>query len=159
MMIVPNTTDLDRAIAQEFFGWKWVAFWGIPIKGTKNYPKKCMVRQFFPPESLENEDWILHFEKNQARKSDGDEPLSYPYCSSCGPAEVPRFSKYYGSFFPVQIKLEDMGLWEEYSKRMQPQLCNAPNGDSPLGDFEFGCIVALDLVNSKYHDHEATPNS
>jgi hypothetical protein len=78
------THDLHEELAIRLLGWRWMAFTGIPVKGTASYPKKCRVRQLFSKEQLAT--------LTDAEEATGDEPLSYAYCSSVGPAIVPRFA-------------------------------------------------------------------
>jgi hypothetical protein len=70
--------ELDEAVAERIFGWRWMAFEGIPVRYAPGYPQKCRVCQFLPPEQVTSD----------MEPATGDEPLAYRYCSSAG-VEVP----------------------------------------------------------------------
>lgn len=82
--------ELDETVLTEVLGWKWIAFVGVPVKGTDGYPEKQRVRQLFSPKQLKSKQWIKILDQNDGRPATGDEPLAYCYCSSAGPAIPPR---------------------------------------------------------------------
>lgn len=151
-----QTTELDHAIAEEFFGWKWMAFRGIPVRGTKDYPTKQIVRQFFPPKSLENPEWIEFLAKNEGRRADGSEPLSYRYCSSVGPASVPHFSGHDSAIADLERELRRRGLWTDYRNQLWVQVTQQTDDmqieESTLADADHKsrCIAGLALVDSRF---------
>ncbi len=81
---------MDEEIAVRLFGWKWMSYVGIPIRGTEGYPKECRVRELFSPTQLKMPEWIEHFAKHEGREAEGTEPLAYCYCSSSGWTVPPR---------------------------------------------------------------------
>lgn len=88
---------LNQLIAVEVFGWRWISFVGVPVRGSPGYPKKCRIRRFVSPELLVSERWMKHFERvGGYSDAVGDEPLDYSYCSSQGPELCPDFV---GHFF------------------------------------------------------------
>jgi hypothetical protein len=72
-------------------GWKWVSFIGIPHNEHPTYPAECRVRQLLSAKQLKNKYWREMLDANDAQPATGEEPLSYRYCSSQGPARVPEF--------------------------------------------------------------------
>lgn len=76
--------DINERIAIEVYGWKWIAFFDTPIRGTPCYPEKTWVRQLMSATQLENPRWQGYLKEHQVRESDGTEPLAYGYCSSGG---------------------------------------------------------------------------
>jgi hypothetical protein len=96
--------NVDELIAQKLFGWKWVAFAGVPIRGTEGYPNKTMVRQFCSPLYVEKLQDML-----EVRDADMNEPLSYRYCSSLGPECVPQFHQ----ALEMVVELELTPGWSE----------------------------------------------
>lgn len=146
-----QTTDLDEAIAEEIFGWRWLAYKDTPVRGTPGYPAECRVRRFFPPKTLENKKWQEYFaEIGGYEPANGDEPLDYSYCSSFGPAMVPHFSGHRDAIDDMETELEKRGLFNEYVKHLTNQL----GDDSPRkvlrADCKTKCIAALAAVGSKY---------
>ena len=80
----------NEVYAVHKLGWRWMAFDGIPIKGTPGYPQRQRVKQLFSPEQLADREWQDFLNRSSASEADGDEPLSYTYCSShCSVASVP----------------------------------------------------------------------
>lgn len=99
-----SNINIDELIAQKLFGWKWVAFSGIPIRGTEGYPNKTMVRQFCSPMHIEQLQKMV-----EVRDADMSEPLSYRYCSSMGPECVPQFHQ----ALEIVVELERTPGWSE----------------------------------------------
>ena len=80
----------NQVWAIETLGYKWMSFDGIPTRGTEGYPQRQRVRQLMSPEQLASPRWQEFLQQNNGREADGDEPLSYSYCSSgCDVAIVP----------------------------------------------------------------------
>lgn len=174
-----QTTELDEAIAEEFFGWRWMAFRGQPTKSHPQYwdpevrDKGIMVRQFLTPKSLHDKRWLDFFEENEGRPADGTEPLAYCYCSSCGPAMVPHFSGHASAVRKLEDELRTRRrnrphpdkLWEMYRRQLWVQLGNDWTDDTVIderklsgADCQTRCIAALAVIGSKYvrRDEEAT---
>lgn len=116
------TANLDERVAEEFFGWRWMAFTGTPVRGADGYPNKTTVRQFFPPDSDLSEDWRKYLEKHGASPASGNEPLSYRYCSSCGPHVVPHFSGDENALKHVERELDNRNSWDKYQEMLVDQL-------------------------------------
>jgi hypothetical protein len=83
--------DLTEELAIRLLGWKWMSFVGIPTRGTEGYPRECRVRRLFSPQELKDKRLKDYFQKHDLAEATGEEPLSYAYCSSQGPAIPPRF--------------------------------------------------------------------
>lgn len=88
----PIKHRLDEELAIRLLGWKWISFVGIPVRETPSYPKKTRVRQLFSKSQLEGKDWEEFARKYEAKEATGEEPLAYSYCSSQGPAMLPKFT-------------------------------------------------------------------
>ena len=87
--------ELNEAVAKTIFGWRWLSWIGIPVKGTPGYPKPCRVRQFMSPDAMRNQRWLDFWKRpdvGEVREADGTEPLSYVYCSSQGMETPPMYS-------------------------------------------------------------------
>lgn len=83
-------TEMTEELAVERFGYQWWSWFGIPIKGTPCYPKSTRVRQLMSPGQIEHPRWKEYWAEHDGRPADGDEPLSYAYCSMGDhPAELP----------------------------------------------------------------------
>lgn len=82
---MPAGAELDALVAKRLFGWRWMSYVGVPIKGTPGYPKKCRVRDFMSPKRMADDRWQAMLRDNESRPATGDEPLAYHYCSSQGP--------------------------------------------------------------------------
>jgi hypothetical protein len=83
--------ELDEEVAKKIFGWRWMSWVGIPVKGTPGYPARCRIRQFMSPDTMRNQRWLDFWNRSdvgEVREATGDEPLSYCYCSSQG-CEIP----------------------------------------------------------------------
>lgn len=149
-----QTTELDRLIAAEFFGWRWLAFTGRPTREHPEYrtenADKILVRQFFPPRKTMHKNWDRWFAENPTQPATGEEPLSYCYCSSHGPHMVPHFSGHDHEFRAVIEELEQRRKFDEYLKH----LGNIVGSDKPNKIFrakpEERCIAALAAIGSKY---------
>lgn len=84
--------DIDEFIAEKLLGWKWIAYKGIPVRGTPGYPDQCVVRRFASPQLLANEKWAGILDRSGGyTDATGDEPLAYCYCSSQGPELPPMY--------------------------------------------------------------------
>lgn len=85
--------DIDAELAVRLLGWKWLSFMSRPMASHPEYEsgKKIRCRQLFSPKQLCDARWKSFFAKEDARDATGEEPLSYAYCSSNGPAIVPKF--------------------------------------------------------------------
>lgn len=152
---IVRTTALDHAIAEEFFGWRWMAHRGIPIRGTEGYPRKRMVRRFHSPDTITSGRWKEYWKRTEGRLADGTEPLDYSYCSSAGPEIVPHFSGDIGAVAILERDLQDRFLWDDYRKQLQVQM-SRQSAEDPIiderliatADCETRCIAALAIVNS-----------
>lgn len=152
-MEVWQTTNLDEAVAEEFFGWKWMAYRGIPVRGTPGYPQECIVRQFLSVDAVKNPRWQEFLKENDGRETTGDEPLAYCYCSSQGPAIVPHFSGHHRDIATLEKELRRRKLWSQYRQHLWAQI----GGDGEIeedrladADCESRCIAALAVVGSKH---------
>jgi len=138
MFKIIEQNQLSAAVAEEFFGWRWWSFVGIPTRDHPGYPAKCRVRQFLPPQSLANKRWIAFFDGADGRGATGDEPLAYTYCSAAGPDCFPSFSS---GVATLEKELNKRGLLKKYHDilaRMMHASC------------EQRCIAALAAADSKY---------
>ena len=144
-----QTTDLDHAVAEELFGWKWMAFKGIPIRDAPGYPEKCRVRRFISPESLKNKRWKEYFAETNGAPATGEEPLSYCYCSSRGPEMVPHFSGHADAVREMEDEINRRGLWDKYADALAAQVGGSPK-NLMRAKCEDKCIAALVAVGSKY---------
>lgn len=149
-----QSTDLDYAIAEEFFGWKWMASMGIPVRSANDYPKERMVRQFFSPKHLSDPRWIQHWADRMGREADGTEDLSYRYCSSLGPAIVPSYSGDMNAIATVEKELRKRKKWNDYRWQLWAQI--GGRGDKIneqrlwFANPKDRCIAALAVVGSKF---------
>jgi len=153
-----KTSDLDYCVAEELFGWKWLAYLGIPVRDTPGYPNKVLVRQFFSPGIEANKHWLDYFAHKGGgfQPATGDEPLSYRYCSSQGPEMVPYFSGHQEAMRAMEEELDRRNLFDDYQKHIAAQL-RCLNDDETFdvkkvrnADCETRCIAALAAVGSKY---------
>jgi hypothetical protein len=151
-----QTTELDHAIAEEFFGWKWMASMCIPVRSASGYPKERMVQQFMSPQSLSSPQWQGHWEKNQGREADGTEDLAYCYCSSCGPEMVPHYSGHLSAIAELEREIRRRDLWYQYRDQLWLQVSeqteNMTIDEELLADAgcETRCVAALAVIGSKY---------
>ena len=148
-----QTTHLDHAIAEEFFGWQWWSYVGRPTRGHPEYNSETLrVREFFPPEAFKGKQWKEFFDKYDGRKADGNEPLSYRYCSSVGPAMVPHFEGHPQAFSAVEIELKKRKLLPKYIEILAGQIDCEPTDTAALmlAGLKDRCIAALATIGSKY---------
>lgn len=147
-----QTTPLDFAIAEEFFGWRWLTHVGIPTRSAPNYPEKRPVRRFFPPDSELNKQWFAHFERVPHEPSKGDEPLCYCYCSSNGPHLVPHFSGHANAIQKLEAEIERRGIMDDYLGQLAAQAgCEVEETAKLMrATCEQRCIAALAVIGSKY---------
>lgn len=119
----------NEAIAVSDHGWKWMAWHGISVKGTPNYPEKQMVRCLMSPKRRKHmrtsAEWKRHWQKNgdTFREAIGDEPLEYGYCSSQGgPEVVPDFigRREIAERLTAKI-LDELDSWENRSEKRGPR--------------------------------------
>lgn len=158
--IRPVCIPLDMAIAEELFGWKWLAFTGIPTRGTPGYPANMKVRRFFPPEALTHDQWNEYFhEIGGYEPATGKEPLDYCYCSSSGPHAVPWFSGDLGEARNIEHEIEKRGLLDLYEGFLMAQVLG--RGFDAVNEKidsrrlrkatpEQICMAALSALGSKY---------
>ena len=157
-----QTTKLDEAIAEEFFGWRWLAANGIPVRGTEGYPNKVMCRRFFPPDdklassASGKRQWAEYFEETPHVPATGDEPLDYCYCSSNGPHRVPHFSGHWDAIRELEVEIDRRKLWNDYESRLAT-ICDAWAKDGIINQrklrkatCEQRCVAALAAIGSKY---------
>ena len=70
-----------------------MSFIGKPVKSCPEYPKDVRVRQLLSSKQLESKTWIDFLAENDDREANGDEPLSYTYCSAgCCAVPLPKFT-------------------------------------------------------------------
>lgn len=162
-MEVWQTTSLDEAVAEEFFGWRWRAYIGKPIRGTPGYygPDKMHVRQFMSPETMADPDWQDHFARKEGRPADGSEPLAYCYCSSCGPEMVPHFEGHAEAVAMLEKELRRRKLWDKYREQLWMQV---GRGAAKINEAKLAaakpkdrCIAALAVVGSRFVKPVACP--
>lgn len=142
-------TNLDYAVAEEFFGWRWLTFFGRPERGTPGYPAECQVRRFFPPEKELHKSWLNWFKENPTAPATGDEPLDYSYCSSNGPHPVPFVTGDFNAVHEMEKEIDRRKRWKRYQEILAGQ-CRKPHLAKP----EDRCIAALAAVGSKYVTQE-----
>jgi hypothetical protein len=86
----------DCFLAEQLFGWKWISWHGIPVRGTPRYPTKCRVRQLLSPEKAADPAWrdCLGHRADEKREAVGTEALAYAYGSNTGIAadNVPHYT-------------------------------------------------------------------
>ena len=154
-----QTTNLDEAIAEEFFGWVWMSYIGRPVRGHPDYHKEIRVRQFLPPVSLVDARWIEFLAEHSGRNAlaDGSEPLAYCYCSSAGPAFVPHFSGHDSAIAELERELRKRNLWEQYRGQLWAQVIKSDTDASDIdeerlsaADCETRCMAALAVVDSRF---------
>lgn len=158
-MEIWQTTNLDGAVAEEFFGWKWMAYMGIPVRTAKDYPKERLVRQFMSPGQLAMPQWVEFFAQHEGREADGTEDLSYRYCSSVGPEMVPHFSGHESAVALLEQELRKRKLWGDYRNQLWAQI-SEDSGDPATfeidearlaaADCKSRCIAALVIVRGKF---------
>lgn len=85
--------NCDEEFAVKFLGWKWMSFLSRSTKSHELYKtgQEIRCRQLFSARQLANEDWAAWLNSKDACEATGEEPLSYAYCSSNGPAFAPVF--------------------------------------------------------------------
>jgi hypothetical protein len=85
--------DIDAELAVRLLGWKWMSFMSRPVSSHPLYETRQEIRcrQLFSPSQLADPRWSKYLAERDACEATGDEPLSYAYCSSNGPAMVPTF--------------------------------------------------------------------
>lgn len=151
MMTYIKPSDLDFVIACELFGWKWMAYHGIPIKGTAGYPAKCRVRQCFPKESQENTDWQQYLATWEGAPATGEEPLAYAYCSSQGPAMPLPYSSSLDSARLIEQELEKRGQLVHYLLNLCLDVNRGGMAMHVLkATPEQRCLAALKTIGSSY---------
>lgn len=142
-----QTTQLDHAIAERLFGWRWIAFRGMPTNDHPLYDDPVCrggpgirVRRFMSPEALKSEQWQQYWAEHEGAPATGDEPLAYCYCSSCGPAMVPHFSGHEDAAKQMERALDKRGLWTAYE--------NALGGPKKArrASCKRRCIAALEVL-------------
>lgn len=156
MMEIWQITELDRMVAEEFFGWRWMAFIGTPTRSHPDYPKPVRVRQFMSPEGLASERWLEYWRKHDGAPAYGNEPLSYRYCSSMGPAQVPHFSGNWNAIADLEQELRGRELWNDYRQQLWSQVVGSEGLDGidegrlAAAGHKARCIAALAVVGSKF---------
>ncbi len=139
--------EVNKRIARELFGWRWMSWIGIPTKGTPGYPKECRVRQLLSPVAMEkrgSDYWRAYLADRDWRDADGSEPLAYCYCSSMGPEMVPDF----GGEDDVKVLVQVRKLWKKHSTQWRYfRGCLSPAENYRVGDYSCAAIVVLDLAN------------
>lgn len=162
-MRIWQTTELDHAVAEEFFGWKWIAVTDIPVRRTPGYPNRMRVRRFVPPDVFTNKRWKDYLAEAEVGDATGDEPLDYCYCSSNGPHMVPHFSGHRDAVEAMEKELRRRKLWDKYRKQLWAQVTGEPQPDDAVidesrlaaADCESRCIAALAVVGSKHVEQAA----
>lgn len=165
--ILEPETGLDRAVAEEFFGWRWMAFFGHPTKSTPGYPAEMRVRQFMSPKQLKDKQWKDFFAKNEGAPATGNEPLSYAYWSGRGVELVPRFTRSLDAAAQVEAKIrKSKRRWDRFRKQLWVQVVGRSLLESEIqiderrlsaATPEQRCIAALAVVDSQFlHPKEPT---
>jgi hypothetical protein len=113
MLGVLTDRQLDYTVAEQIFGWRWLTYHGVPVRGTPGYPEQCAVREFFPPHAK-------GFDEMQLATM--SEPLSYAYGSSVPPHYVPNYSGSYDSAHCVEVVMHKAGLWNQYRDALYERL-------------------------------------
>ena len=140
-----QTTDVDCAIAEEFFGWKWMAF------DAASHPQSDppqIVRRFMFPDQLESPEWIEFFREQHGHPADGTESIDDTALTN-----VPHFSGHEIEIAHVERELRWRHLWHEYRDQLWAQIGGTgPIDESRLADAgcEDRCIAALAVVGSKF---------
>ncbi len=155
-------TDLDHAVAEQFFGWKWMAYYGRPTHDNAGYPRECMVREFLSPAATNSEGWVRYLAENQGREADGSEPLAYCYSSANGPARVPAYSADFNAVHEMETELRTLNAWDLYRLQLWVQIQTGGSGLKineallAAAECEARCVAALAVVGSKFvTPHEA----
>lgn len=160
-----QTTPLDHAIAEEFFGWRWLAYQGRPVRSHPEYPKEMRVRRFYPPDTelakskSNKQAWKEHFVECPHEPAKGDEPLCYCYESSMGPHMVPHFSGHAEAIAKLERELVKRKLFDRYQKILAVCIGSSVPGDLATAECEDKCIAALATVRSKHIDLNAFDES
>ena len=156
-MTMWQTTELDWAIAEEFFGWKWLSFIDTPTKSTPGYPKKTRVRRFFSEGLLDSDAWATWLDDHDRAPATGDEPLAYCYCSSHGNESVPHYSGHHDAIAELEAEIRKRGLWSDYRCCLWAQVIQAETDGTDIDEerlaaatCEMRCVAALVLVKSKH---------
>lgn len=153
-----QTTAMDEAVAEELFGWKWLAFTCRPTRSHPEYPKEMRVRRFYPPVESLGKQWAAYFKEHPHEPATGDEPLSYCYCSSNGPHMVPHFSGHEDAILQMEKELHRRKLWDDYQGFLAARVRSDDTAKLRFASCEDKCIAALAAVGSKYvtaEDHES----
>lgn len=149
-----DSAQLDAAIAEKFFGWKWMAFVDTPTKAHPEYPRDVRVRRFFSSESLSGTSWIKFFGDRGGEQATGDEPLAYCYCSSGGPQRVPHFSGDESAAVQMEWQICTRGLWERYAAELWESVDRFAEPDVDEGclsgpSCRTRCLAALSVVDKE----------
>lgn len=151
-----QASNLDYAIDAEFFGGKWVAYFGCPMRSESDYPRKRMVRQFMSAKMLATTGWQEYLAANLGRDTDGSEVLAYCYCSSQPVYEPPHYSGHAAAIADLEKELRRRKLWDAYRTQLWVQLTQQTDDlaidESRLADADCQtrCVAALAVVGSKY---------
>jgi hypothetical protein len=151
-MKIWKTTELDMAIAEEFFGWRWLASLSIPVRSHQGYPQKTRCKRFMPPDSELGDQWMEYFKVVPHEPAKGDEPLDYCYCSSRGPHSVPHFSGHEDAIKKLEKEIVKRGLFARYQEILSVLLDTDKQEDLILAACEDKCVAALATVRSKHID-------
>lgn len=135
-----EVSDTER-LAIELFGWRWISFIGIPVRGTEGYPAKMRVRRLLSPEVIPA--WMSST-KHEAADATGDEPLCYAYCSSGGGPLMPECLAHRDDY---GILAQARNAWKGNSPEWPAFLGALPEcSEYKNGDFRRAAIAALDAV-------------
>ncbi len=151
-----QTSNLDYAIDEEFFGSKWMAYRDTPVRSKPGYPQECIIRKFLSAKMLANPDWQQYLAEHECRDADGSEPLAYCYCSSQGGYEPPHYSGHASAIAVVEKELRRRKLWSEYRTQLWVQITQQADDltidESRLADADCAtrCVAALAVVGSKH---------
>jgi hypothetical protein len=145
-----KVTRLDYAIAEEFFGWRWLATFGRPVRSHPEYPKEMSVRRFFPPAAKLGKNWERYFANEPHTEATGDEPLDYCYESSSGPHMIPTYSTTEDDALLVVREIKKRRLFAKWLNELQAIVGSDKTERWYFATPEHKCIAALAAIDSKY---------
>lgn len=148
-----NEYGIDYDIAEKFFGWKWIAYDGTPVRSAPGYPKECRVKRFFSPETLANQNWGDHLKKSSSAAPVGDEALDYAYESTMHPQYPPQFSSDWNAVAKLEHRIREINIptmWFRYRELLWAEI----KGTGAIEEYQIACAgkeyrcaaaMALDL--------------
>lgn len=154
MLITLHTnTKLDYAVAEDLFGWEWLAYRSRPTRNHPDYytenATNVLVRRFFPPLRSLDSIWAVWRENKQPVPAKGDEPLAYCYESSAGPHPVPQYSSDFGSGLVLK-EIKRRRIVRRFAAELQASVGSNKIEKLLFATPEQKCIAALAAVDSKH---------